>query len=669
MHISLGNPSPLGTCCTDNGVNFAVTAPLAEQVEILLFSPNDHTPFFTATLTQDRHTTGSTWHAFIELLKPPFAYAYRTYTQTQGWSPLLLDPYAKGLSAGNLWKKGPPYAPKSRCFHSPLFDWQSIDKPSLSLEQWIIYEMHVRGFTIDSSSLAQKPGTYLGVIEKIPYLKSLGINAIELMPVFEFNERENHRTNPKTGEVLCNYWGYSPVNFFCPMQRYASTDAWEAPIQEFKEMVRELHRHNIAVILDVVYNHTAEHGQNGPTLSYKGLDPSAYYLLDPQGEYENFSGTGNTLNCNHPTTQRLILDSLIYWVQEMHIDAFRFDLASVFSRGERGHIFASPPIIEAIEKEPLLQNTYFIAEAWDAAGLYQVGSFPGKKHWSEWNGKFRDLVRCFIKGDPGLSGEFATAISGSQNLYDQKTPTRGINFITAHDGYSLYDLVSYEKKHNEINGEQNQDGTNNNCSWNGGIEGPTDQKEILNLRRRQIKNFTLALTLSIGIPMILMGDEYAHTRLGNNNPYCQDNPINWFLWNDLQKNKTLFLFFQKALAFRKKHANLFCRKDFFTNQDIAWHGKKAFHPDWNSSSNLVAYTLKDPAQNCEYYICFNADKQSTTLELPLLEKGRDWHLVVDTSLDSPYDFQEEQKRLIGQDSYELYAYSALIARSDTLVPL
>jgi isoamylase/glycogen operon protein len=668
MNISPGNPFPLGTSCTSEGVNFAFVSSPATQAEILLFYPDDPTPFFTATLTNTVHKTDSTWHAFIEPLTPPFEYVYRTYSPGSEWSPPLLDPYAKGLTSDIHWMTNVPYTPKARCFSPPPFDWQNIPKPPTPTEQWVIYETHIRGLTIHPSSQVQKPGTFLGLIEKIPYLKSLGINAVELLPIFEFNEGENKFKNPDTGDLLCNFWGYSPVSFFCPMQRYASSNSWESPILEFKEMVRELHRNGIAVILDVVFNHTAEHGRIGPIISFKGLDPAAYYLFDSKGDYENFSGTGNTLNCNHPTTQKLILDALVYWAQEMQVDAFRFDLASIFTRGENGQVYSAPPILTAIEQEPLLQSTYFIAEAWDAAGLYQVGSFPGKKQrWSEWNGRFRDLCRCFIKGDPGLSGAFATAISGSQDLYSLASPDRSINFITAHDGYSLYDLVSYEKKHNWENGESNQDGANANFSWNGGIEGATEDKEIITLRNKQMKNLVLTLTLSLGIPMILMGDEYAHTRHGNNNPYCQDNLRNWFSWEDLAKNKIMFSFFQKAIAFRKKHAHLFCRKTFFTDQDISWHGNKTFHPDWNNPNNLVAYHLKNPEQNCTYYICFNASKKSVLLELPPPHDSRNWNLVVDTSLHSLYDFEEDHRRIIEQDSYELSSYSAMIARTDSLL--
>ncbi len=663
MNASPGDSFPLGACCTSEGVNFAFIASQAEQAEILLFLPDNPTPFFNIILSAKEHKTGSTWHAFIEKITPPFEYAYRTFSESFGWSPLLLDPYAKGLTSSIKWGQSISYAPKARCFSLPFFDWENIHKPSQPIEEWVIYEMHVRGLTIDPSSHAQNPGTFLGVIEKIPYLKSLGINAVELLPVFEFNESENKHINPQTGKLLYNFWGYSPVNFFCPMQRYVSSKAWEAPILEFKKMVRELHRNGIAVILDVVFNHTAEHGNPGTVLSFKGLDPHAYYLFDELGQYENFSGTGNTLNCNHPTTLRLILDSLIYWVQEMQVDAFRFDLASIFTRGEKRQIFSNPPILKEIEKEPLLQNTYFIAEAWDAAGLYQVGSFPGKNQWAEWNGKFRDACRSFIKGDPGLSGIFATAITGSQNLYAKYSPNRSINFITAHDGYTLHDLVSYENKHNWENGEENRDGSNANCSWNGGVEGKTDKKEILNIRKKQMKNFILTLMLSLGVPMIFMGDEYAHTRDGNNNPYCQDNPLNWFLWNELEQNKLLFSFFQKAIAFRKKHPHLFCRKDFFTDKDIFWHGKKTFHPNWNGANNLLAYSLKDAKYQCEFYICFNASKESALLELPLLEENHDWALLVDTSLDSPHDFLENGRRTIAKGSYELSPYSTLVAKS------
>ena len=657
--ISKGNPGPLGASLTPNGINFAFISKESTQVEILFFLPQETTPFFTAVLSMDLHKTGPVWHACIENILPPFEYTYKTF-QNPEWSTELIDPYAIGLSSPIIWNSQKEYAPKSRFFISPPFNWQGIKKPITPFKEWIIYEMHVRGFSKDPSSQVEKAGTFLGLIEKIPYLKSLGINAVELLPIFEFNECENTLRNPITHEKLCNFWGYSPVHFFAPMQRYATSETWEAALCECKEMIRELHRNDIVVILDVVYNHTGEKGLDGSILSFKGLDNNSYYLHDPQGDYSNFSGTGNTLNCNHPTTLQLIIDSLIFWTEEMQVDAFRFDLASILTRGTDGQPLSSPPLLEAMKNEPRLQKTHFIAEAWDAAGLYQVGSFPGGVQWSEWNGQFRDVVRNFIKGSPGLSGAFAKALCGSQDLYWQTSPLKSINFITAHDGYSLYDLVSYQNKYNLANGEYNRDGGNSNCSWNCGTEGSTNNQKIIALRKKQMKNFIVTLVISLGIPMILMGDEYAHTREGNNNPYCQDNKLNWFLWDLLEPNKALFLFFQKAIRFRKALSHLFCRDHFFTDQEITWHGKKPFHSEWNSPNNFIAYSVKDSLQKKDYFICFNAQSDSVFLTLPFLEKGP-WRRVVDTSLESPYDFIEDEEECPHYNrAYILNPYSALI---------
>ena len=659
-----GIPSPLGSFETADGINFSFVASQAELAEILIFSPSSSEPFFTASLSKDKNKTEKTWHACIKNLKGPFEYSYRTF-QNDKWSPDLIDPYAKALSSSSIWNEQKNYHPKSRFFSIPPFDWQGIEKIKTNPKDWIIYEMHVRGFTRHISSQAKNPGTFLGVIEKIPYLKSLGVNAVELLPVFEFNECENLLKNPNTEETLLNFWGYSPIHFFCPMQRYASCDKWEAPILEFKEMVRELHRNGIAVILDVVYNHTGEKGSKDEgILSFKGLDNEAYYLLDPHGNYYNFAGTGNTLNCNHPTTLKLILDSLIFWAQEMQVDGFRFDLASILTRGLDGEPLDSPPILKAMAEEPLLKETLLIAEAWDAAGLYQVGSFANGTNWAEWNGKFRDVSRCFIKGSPSCAGEFAQALCGSQDLYSKASPSQSINFITAHDGYSLRDLVSYQEKHNLTNGESNKDGNNNNMSWNCGQEGFTTNQKIIALRNRQMTNFITALMISLGTPLILMGDEYAHTRLGNNNPYCQDNELNWFLWDSLEKNEAFFLFFKKALAFRKNHSTLFSRDTFLTDQDILWHGLKPFQPNWNSERNLIAYSLKDPLNNQKFFFALNAQKESVLIELPHRKK-QIWSRIVDTSLSPPYDFiekEEDQPRY--EKSYLLPSYSLFIAKSN-----
>jgi isoamylase len=662
---SRGEPVPLGSSKNPRGINFSFVSSQAEQAEIHLFDPGSDDPFFIASLSSGQHKTGDTWHACVEGLEEPFEYSYKIYANSN-WSPLLLDPYAKALKSAAKWNTENYYPNKARFFSIPDFDWQGVKKVKTPFREWVIYEMHVRAFSRHPSSGVEKPGTFLGLIEKIPHLKSLGINAVELLPIFEFNECENLFQNPKTKKNLVNFWGYSHTSFFCPMQRYASSSEWESPIQEFKELVRELHRNDIAVILDVVYNHTAEKGKDGPVFSFKGLDNSAYYLLTPEGDYYNFSGTGNSFNCNHPVSVKLIVDSLVYWAEEMQVDGFRFDLASILTRGESGEPLESPPLLEAMRNEPLLKNTHFIAEAWDCGGLYQVGTFPGKKNWAEWNGKFRDITRNFIKGTDGFTGSFAGVICGSHDLYSYASPSRSVNFVVAHDGYTLHDLVSYQEKHNLANGEENRDGNSNNLSWNCGAEGATHKQSILSLRDRQVKNFVVSLMLSLGVPMMFMGDEYLHTRHGNNNPYCQDNDLNWFLWDALDKNKSLFLFFQKMIHFRKTHKDLFCRDKFFTDKDIVWHGERVFNPEWDSGKNILSYMLNDTVNLEKYFVSFNAKNAFVLLQLPNLE-NQVWSQVINTSLQSPYDFiEDEKKRPLYKRSFLLPPHSVFVAKAVSL---
>ncbi len=522
--------------------------------------------------------------------------------------------------------------------------------------------MHVRGFTRDDSSKVQHPGTYLGLIEKIPYLKELGVNAVELLPIHEFNEKEAVQINPLTKQKLCNYFGYSTVNFFSPMNRYASQSNQDKALIEFKTMVRELHKNGIEVILDVVYNHTFEGNHQGPVLSFRGFDAPAYYMIDAQGNYLNFSGVGNTVNCNHPVSWELILQSLRYWVTEMHVDGFRFDLASILTRGENGAPLAYPPMVEAISRDPILSHTKLIAEAWDAGGLYQVGGFYHGTRWSEWNGKYRDVVRRFIKGTPGHKMAFATALCGSQDLYGWgRAPICSVNFITAHDGFSLADLVTYNEKHNESNGEENRDGFDHNDSWNCGIEGHSLNKKIVNLRERQIRNFHFALMISQGIPMVLMGDEYAHTRHGNNNTWCQDNELNWFLWNRLDIRPGFNRFFRSLIQFRKDHP-LLKRETFLEDKDITWHGITPDKPEWGNENHLVAFTLNSD-QGPDIYIAFNAGHILQTLTIPPAGTGKNWFWVVNTYNTSPEDFFDEGHRpkLMGQilsHSFLLSYYAA-----------
>ena len=672
--ISTGKTSPLGASVDEKRTNFVLYAEHATAVSLALFSPSSTHPFLEIPLSPHTNKTGSIWHVAIEGLPKEVSYGYLVDGPNEpekglifDKTKLLSDPYAKGLTSGIRWgdgfSKDEPYQPRSKVIQATDFDWEGVASPEIPLENLVIYEMHVRGFTRDKSSKSPHPGSFLAIIEKIPYLKSLGVNAVELLPIFEFNECENKLKNPINQKKLHNYWGYSTVNFFSPMNRYATENTWNASLKEFKTLVRELHRNNIEVILDVVYNHTAEGDKTGPFLSYKGLDNSAYYILSPNGEYLNFSGTGNTFNCNHPVVKKLIIDSLKYWVGECGIDGFRFDLASILTRGPDGEPLAKPPCIEEILDEPLLGKTKWIAEAWDAAGLYQVGSFPGFGKWCEWNGKFRDVSRKFIKGTDGLAGPFATVLCGSEDLYGHdRAPFHSINFITAHDGYTLRDLVTYQSKHNEANGEENRDGDNNNESWNCGIEGDTDNLKILKLRDQQIKNFYLTLFLSIGTPMMHMGDEYAHTRKGNNNPYCQDNELNWFLWDELDTQTDLFTFCQFLIKFRLSHKQLFCRKKFLTNEDVTWHGTKPEKPSWDPSSRLVAYTLHDN-QGHDVYIAFNAHFEDIKLELPHLPDKKHWYRVIDTSVEKSEQIQKNpEKRTPEGFTYTIRAHSSIVLK-------
>lgn len=665
--IKTGTPSPLGTSRKEQGINFALFSEHATSITLCLYQPGAEAALAEIPLDPKRDRTGNIWHILIEGLPQQVEYGYRISGPNNPekghlFNPnhLLLDPHAKSLNTSSTWGDVKNWrSPRGRLHLDSPFDWENIRSPSIPIQDLIIYEMHVRGFTQDLSSGVKSKGTFLGLIEKIPYLKKLGVNAIELLPIHEFNETENVHKNPKTGKKLFNYWGYSTVNYFTPMARYSSESKWGAAINEFKTLVKELHRNQIEIILDVVYNHTAEGKESGPYLSFRGIDNANYYLLKPDGHYLDFTGCGNTIDSNHPCVMQMILDSLRYWVEEMHVDGFRFDLASVFCRDEKGEPLAHPPIIESIMQDPVFKKTKLIAEAWDAAGLYQVGRYPGGERWSEWNGKYRDVVRRFIKGSDGYSGPFATALSGSQDLYGNgRAPFNSINFITAHDGFSLRDLVSYQEKHNLENGEHNRDGCSNNDSWNCGHEGVTTDLKILHLREKQMRNLILALTVSMGVPMILMGDEYGHTRGGNNNPYCQDTEKNWFLWNELTKSQDLFHFFGSMIMLRRKNP-LFRRTDFLKKEDVDWHGHLPFKPNWETSNRFVAYTLKDKAHNPLFYIAFNAHFEDAQVTLPPPAPNKQWKRIVDTCKIPPHDFEDLPKPVAGAN-YLLHAYSALL---------
>ncbi|KAL1344655.1 hypothetical protein HN51_018523 [Arachis hypogaea] len=672
-----GQAFPLGVSEVDNGINFAIFSQHATAVTLCLVPPEsgsmDALDGGMIELALDPHLnkTGDVWHICIEdLPRSNVLYGYRI-DGPQDWGKghrfdsniVLVDPYAKliegrryfGDISMKLFKFLGTYD-----FDSLPFDWgENCKLPNIPEKDLVIYEMNVRAFTSDESSGLENNirGSYLGVIEKIPHLLELGINAVELLPVFEFDEMEfQRRPNPR--DHMINTWGYSTINFFSPMSRYAS--AGGGPVnasREFKLMVKALHSAGIEVILDVVYNHTNEADDPNPyTTSFRGIDNKVYYMLDNDGQLLNYSGCGNTLNCNHPVVMELILDSLRHWVTEYHVDGFRFDLASVLCRGTDGSPLNAPPLIRAIAKDAVLSRCKIIAEPWDCGGLYLVGSFPNWDRWAEWNGKYRDDLRKFFKGDAGMKGSFATRVAGSSDLYkvNNRRPYHSINFVIAHDGFTLYDLVSYNCKHNEANGEGGMDGSNDNFSWNCGFEGETDDASIKALRSRQMKNFHLALMISQGTPMMLMGDEYGHTRYGNNNSYGHDSSINNFLWDQLDARKNdHFRFFSKVIEYRHAH-KVFSHENFLSKTDITWH-----EHNWdNYESKFLAFTLHDNSGG-DIYLAFNAHDFFVEVMLPTPPTKRSWFRVVDTNLVSPDDFNLDGLPCKG-NTYNIAPYSSIL---------
>ena len=588
-----GSPLPMGVSRTPQGYNFALFSRHAEAVSLVFFRTKEEEPVFELELDPYRNRTGEVWHVLIKDFDSRLRYGYRLQGPLDPSGSghfyqsdrIMLDPYAKALSGGSDWgvayrrrgRRPDPLASfQRRCLYiEEDFDWEGDRPLNIPLEESIIYEMHLRGYTCHPSSGVEYPGTYRGVIEKIPYLKKLGITAVELLPVAEFNELENTRVNPATGERLKNFWGYSPLAFFAPKAAYAINGRNGNQVREFKELVKALHAAGIEVILDVVYNHTAEGGADGPAISFRGIDNVIYYLLDPvTREYLNFSGCGNTVNCNHPWVRHVIMDCLRYWVMEMHVDGFRFDLASILGRGPDGEVLADPPMVEKIAEDPILAHTKIIAEAWDAAGLYQVGSFSSHHRWAELNGRFRDDVRHFLCGHQNSVAPLATRIAGSSDLYGHngRQPGNSINFITSHDGFTLADLVSYSRKHNQANGEDSHDGDNHNIAWNSGVEGPSNDPEIVALRRRRVRTAAVILLLSQGVPMMLAGDEFGRSQEGNNNAYCQDNEISWLDWELAERNADLVNFFRGLIALRKKY-RLFRRESFFATEPPPGQGE------------------------------------------------------------------------------------------------
>ncbi len=658
---SKGSPLPLGATITPAGINFALFSRHASEVTLVLLAGADSSakgPIRAEfPLDPERNKTGDIWHILLEGASGEFSYAYRVDgphdPEGSGHffnpAPLLLDPYARMLTGGEEWA-----APGNntdgfarRCLiREEHFDWEGDHPLNIPLKDSIIYEMHVRGFTRSPSSGVRRPGTFHGAIEKIPYLKELGVTAVELMPVTDFNELENTRINPVTGKPLTNFWGYSPISFFAPKASYAADTTPGGPVREFKEMIKAFHKAGIEVILDVVFNHTAEAGGDGPMISFRGLDNSIYYLLDPRSrEYSNYSGCGNTLNCNHPLVRQLIIDCLHYWVIEMHVDGFRFDLASILGRDRNGEVLSNPPMVEIIAEDPVLAHTKIIAEAWDAAGLYQVGSFSTSARWAEWNGRFRDDVRSFICGHANTVANLATRIAGSADLYQRGShqPCNSINFITSHDGFTLFDLVSYNEKNNLENGEDNRDGCNNNISWNSGHEGATDRKNITTLRHRRIRTMAVVLFLSQGVPMLVAGDEIGRSQKGNNNAYCQDNPTSWLDWKLVKKNSGLLRFFRELIALRKNHP-AFRRSSFFPDpekteeKEILWQADRPHRQDWSAEAKILAFLLRGESQgDTDFFVILNGSRSlSRTVAVPRPASGS-WRLIINTAAPSPRD--------------------------------
>jgi glycogen operon protein len=677
---SVGQAAPLGATISSEGVNFSIFSRDATQVELLLFDRDDAAPTRMLNIDPASNRTYHYWHLFVPGVRAGQIYGYRVdgpFDPQRGRrfdrSKVLLDPYGRGVVVPGKYSRIAATVPgentetamKSVVVDPDAYDWEGdvpLYRPS---SRTIIYEMHLRGFTQHPSSGVdeKKRGTYAGLIEKIPYLQDLGITAVELLPVFQFDAQDC-----PPGHV--NYWGYSPISFFAPHSQYSSRRDPLGPLDEFRDMVKALHRAGIEVILDVVFNHTAEGNHTGPTQCFRGIANRAYYLLErDRTYYSNYTGTGNTLNANHPVVRRMILDSLRYWVKEMHVDGFRFDLASILARDLNGQVMSSPPLLWDIESDPVLAGTKMIAEAWDAAGLYQVGSFVGDS-WREWNGRFRDDVRSFFRGDAGSVRRFADRMLGSHDIYrhEEREAEQSIDFVTCHDGFTLNDVVSYNQKHNESNGEGNRDGSDDNRSWNCGVEGLTDDPEIEGLRNRQVKNFLAATLLSFGTPMILMGDEVRGTQLGNNNAYCHDDEISWFDWARLEDHKDVHRFV-KLLIERRLLRDLGPEKQRMTLTQMigrtfrGWHGVKIDQPDWSDSSHSIAFSANLTSENLLVYFIFNAYWTQLEFELPNTGCGSRscWRRWIDTSFDSPDDIQPWQNSpQISGRSYQMGPRSVAI---------
>ncbi len=689
-----GKSFPLGATVYADGVNFCLFSQNAEGIELLLFdTANAAQPTRIIKLDPSLNKTYYYWHVFVPRIKAGQIYAYRAYGQLapeQGYrfdsSKVLLDPYARAIVNTEQYDRISASRSGDNCSQAlkgvvvdpSTYDWSGDRHPRIPYSTSVIYELHVGGFTRHPNSgvSESKRGTYAGLIEKIPYLKELGITAVELLPVHQYDPQD-------VPPGLTNYWGYSTIGFFAPHRGYSSQRAPLSAVDEFRDMVKALHRAGIEVILDVVFNHTAEGNHRGPTLSFRGLDNQTYYILkdDNPADYKNYSGCGNTFKGNHPIVGRLILDSLRYWVEEMHVDGFRFDLATVLARNNCGQPIREPGnsmnVLSRIESDPVLAGTKLIAEAWDAAGLYSVGRFVELADWfAEWNGPFRDDIRRFVKSDRGSVNALAARILASPDIYSRSDTdiNRSVNFITCHDGLTLNDLVSYNRKHNLANKEDNCDGANDNFSWNCGLEGVTKDSAVEKLRLRQIKNFLTILFVSQGTPMLQMGDEVRRTQLGNNNAYCQDNQLSWFDWNLVDKQEGLLRFVKKLIHFIQK-LDIFRQEKFLevthasSEPHLIWHGVYLGQPDWGEDSHSLAFSLCNPSGSEHLHVILNAYWQSLDFELPPLESGNYWHRILDTALPAPDDFADLTAAVkIEGDSYLVTARSSVVLMEKTWTP-
>ena len=697
-----GWPLPLGVSYGPSGLNFSLLCRHGTTVRLVVYDiADDAKPIAEVALDPRRNRTGDHWHAQIEGLPDQFCYGWRIdgpVGPVHRFDPnnVLLDPAATMLSSAAVWGQQCEVDHKStgrRAVFSrqQRYDWGDDSPPLIAMEDSVVYELHVRGFTCHPSSGVSKPGTFAGLVEKIPHLKWLGVTAVELLPIHEFDECDCPFSDPETGEPNRNFWGYNTVAFAAPKAAYAASAGEFGQMHEFRDMVKAFHAAGIEVWLDVVFNHTGEGNEFGRTYSFRGLDNALYYMVDDHGHYMNFTGCGNTFNCNNPVVRKLILRCLQFWVADMHIDGLRFDLASIFGRDQNGDVMPSPPIIEELTEDGVLADTKLVAEPWDAAGLYLVGRFPFGHRWSEWNGRYRDDVRSFWKGDAGFASALATRLCGSSDLYEwsNRYPRHSLNFVTCHDGFTLNDLVSYNGKHNSANGEHNRDGTNDNQSWNCGHEGPTENEDVLALRSRQARNLFATLMLSQGVPMMLGGDEFLRTQGGNNNAWCQDSEISWVDWSLAEEHSGFLRFCREVTQLRHRHP-VFRRPKFLRGEllqrpgerplggmttstrvfDVAWHGTEPHKPDFGPHSKTVAMTLdgrfhgrEGVGPDDDFYLVCNAHFDAVIFKVPPAPNGRPWRRILDTSRESPADFVAEDEAL------GVAAHSAMRVEGHSMVVL